>query len=75
MIIHQLFDDNDFTAHAIGESLFDEAEATAVSHVLAALRSLLERHPNGSDEDYVRDAQWPCLRNAAIAAWARLRDR
>ncbi|GEM_PF-2206616 len=72
-IIHFFFDDHDLDHRALGDVLIDKGEVAAVKPVLCALDHLVQRLPDGGDDDYAGHAAWPAVRNAAREALERLR--
>ena len=66
--IHFLFDDSVFSDAEIGMSLLGQNEVALIDAVKTALDPIIDRIPNGSDDDFIADPLWPTVTAAAAAA-------
>lgn len=69
---HFFFDDNTFDVSAIGASLFDESELTAVTATMHALDEIHRSNPRGDDRHFLEHPRWNAVASSAAIAYAQL---
>jgi len=74
-VIHFFLDDHDFDDRDVGASLFDQAEVALVQSVKRALDRLVEKLPDGGDDEYVTNPLWKAVTASASAAHGAISAR